>query len=61
MTRSLLLATSQASQKQLHGALPGIIGAFGVLLPVGNARADVGFDLDDYGGKVVLIDFWVSS
>ena len=60
MTRSLLFATRQSSKKRLHGVLLGIIATFGVLLQVGAARADASFDLDDYGGKVVLVDFWAS-
>ncbi len=60
MTRSLRLATRQASQRRIHSVAVGMIAALGIMLLVGNARADVSFDLDDYRGKVILIDFWAS-
>lgn len=41
-------------------ALLVAIAAFGILLKAGAARAEARFDLDDYSGKVVLIDFWAS-
>jgi len=60
MTRSLLLAKRQASRRRLPSALLGITAVLGVMMLVSNARADASFDLDDYSGKVVLIDFWAS-
>ena len=60
MTRSLLLATRRRSLRRLPSALLGITAVLGAMLLVGNAHANVSFDLDDHSGKVVLIDFWAS-
>ena len=42
-----------------HGLLATILTLI-VLLTSGAVRADMQFDLDDYKGNVVLIDFWAS-
>jgi len=39
---------------------PGLALLLLLMLGLGPVRADTGLNLDDYRGKVVLLDFWAS-
>ena len=60
MTRSLNYVSSQTTQRRTGYVWLGAIAVFAGLLQVNAARASDEFALDDYAGKVVLIDFWAS-
>jgi len=49
-----------AGSRRLRHTVLGFIAACGVTLQAGVTLAETGFNLDDYNGKVVLIDFWAS-
>ena len=59
MTRSLR-CKKKLTFHHLAMTCLGLLAAYGVLLPMHEARAEAGLNLNDYDGKVVLIDFWAS-
>ena len=59
MTRSLR-CKKKLTFHHLAMTCLGLLAAYGVLLPMHEARAEAGLNLNDYDGKVVLIDFWMS-
>jgi len=60
MTRSSNYISKHTKQRRTGYAWLAAIAVFAGLLQVSAARATAGFALDDYAGKVVLIDFWAS-
>lgn len=60
MTRSLNYVSNPTRQRRKGYAWLGAIVMVAGLLQVSTARAATEFTLDDYAGKVVLIDFWAS-
>lgn len=60
MTRSSNYDANQIKQRHTRHAWLAALAIFAGLFQTGIARAETGFSLDDYAGKVVLIDFWAS-
>jgi len=60
MTHSQNHTNKQSIRKCVGYGFVGAIAAIAFGLQAGVARAEADFDLDNYNGKVVLIDFWAS-
>jgi thiol-disulfide isomerase/thioredoxin len=60
MTCSLNCVSNLSKHRRTGYAWLAAIAVFAGLIQVSPARAATGFTLDDYAGKVVLIDFWAS-
>lgn len=60
MTRSIKYASNLTKRRQKGHTWLGTIAVLAALLQIGIARAEPAFDLENYTGQVVLIDFWAS-
>lgn len=60
MTTSLRLKTKLIFRSRLAITILGLLATYVAVPQMHEARAAAGFDLNDYNGKVVLLDFWAS-
>ena len=60
MTRSFIQPAQQTLSRRFGAACLGLLLCVAALLHASAARAGAEFNLDNYSGKVVLVDFWAS-